>query len=79
MEPYIIQIIQTVGFPIALSIYLLWKSSKKTDQFLSKLDVSLDKINRNLLILNLSIAKTLNGKSHEFKRMVEKLQDDNNK
>ena len=73
MEPYIIQFIQTVGFPIAIAVYLLMKSQKKTDKFLESLNVTLNKIEKNLLILNLSIGKTLNGRSSEFKRIYEEV------
>ncbi len=73
METMIFQLIQTVGFPIAIAVYLLVRSQRKTDYFLANLDSTLDKIEKNLIILNLSIGKVLNGKSEEFARVFKEV------
>ena len=73
MPPYILDLIQTFGFPIAISIYLLWRNYRQEERIYAKIEKSLDRIDKNLLILNISIGKLLNGRESEFTKILEEI------
>ena len=73
MQTYIVDLIQTLGFPIAVSLYLLWRNYRQEERIYVKIEKSLDRIDKNLLILNISIGKLLNGRESEFKKILDEL------
>lgn len=73
MYELIINLIQAVGFPIAITVFLLVRSAKKEEKFMLQFYQTLERIEKNLLILNISVGKLLNGDESEFKKIIAEI------